>query len=480
MAESRFQSAPMPSWREGSKQKVLGADYNIYEPSPHLNDDFPTQLEFELSSSQAWMFGPMTRFYVEGTFQGKGATDATWVPLAAAEYDKLVVAPNWWDMLVKSIDVFNGNVKITTSDEAKYIAAHLNTYLYAMMDPLAKKLLCPEPASPGNGVPLKLKGWSSVAAEGTEWQNYAKLIFTESNIGFHYIPLHVFPFFQYCNYLVDNSTPVGLPMPNLDKITIRINFVEKPDGIFKRIGDNKKQYRFHLTKFDLMIEEARLSPAMEKSFFSKNNRIAYSGLTKVMRAENIQEGTTTYKCHIPAVPLPEGIFIFALNKNVISGNYSYQNNTDMNVFSPHNIKSFSFFYDGKPYAIREYNPGQINLPGIEVKSLVDHMIAPPFGMLQSDKELTLASVEEGAKNTPYPHVYVNLTNYGDKTRIVPLLNDGSILSKFGDIDINLTFGTGLVGKDLTYFLYMFYTDINTILDVKTNSFHSPYILKASQ
>jgi hypothetical protein len=481
MAETRFVSAPLPSWREGAKQKILGSDYNVYEPSPKLTDEFPSQLEFELSSNQAWMFGPMSRFFVEGVFQSKAPAAATWTPVTAAEYEKVVVIPNFWDALIKGIDVFNGNVKITTSDEAKYVVAHLNAYLYAMMDPLAKKLLCPELCHPGNGVPTKVKGWSAVEADGDEWQKYSKLIFTGGEINFHYIPLHVFPLYQQSNYLVDGNVPTSLPMPNLDKFTIRITFVDKQDGIFKAIGTNDKMYRFKLVKFDLMIEQARLSSAFEKSFFSKNQRIAYSGLTKIMRSETINAASTTYKCHIPSVPLPESIFIFALHKNILSGNYTYKTNTDLNVFVPHNIKSFSFFYDGKTYAIKEPNFGDVNLASMEVKSLIDHMYSPPFGMLQNDKLLTLASVHEGGINTPYPHVYINLTNFGDKTRIVPLLTDGSIVSKFGDIDINLTFASvGGSATNANYIVYLSYTDVNTILDVKTNSFYSPYILKASQ
>jgi hypothetical protein len=83
-----------------------------------------------------------------GNFETR-ATDADeWAPVEAAEAANVLLTPNWFEMLIKSIDVFHNNQRISASDEACFIPAHLNAMLYAYMEPTAKKLLCPQPEHP--------------------------------------------------------------------------------------------------------------------------------------------------------------------------------------------------------------------------------------------------------------------------------------------------------------------------------------------
>ena len=114
---------------------------------------------------------------------------------------------------------------------------------------------------------------------------------------------------------------------------------------------------------------------------------------------------------------------------------------------------------------------------MEVKQMIDHLAAPPFGVTMDHKKVTLDVIKNGGKNTPSPHVYINLCNFGDKARLVPLLNDGSVLAQNRDLDLNITFKTGGAVAGVTYFFYLFYTDINMIFDLKNKKFYSPYLNK---
>jgi hypothetical protein len=55
------------------------------------------------------------------------------------------------------------------------------------------------------------------------------------------------------------------------------------------------------------------------------------------------------------------------------------------------------------------------------------------------QKITIENIVNGGKNTPYPHVYINFCNYGNKSRILPVVDDGSILQKKQDLEVVLTF-----------------------------------------
>ncbi len=85
--------------------------------------------------------------------------------------------------------------------------------------------------------------------------------------------------------------------------------------------------------------------------------------------------------------------------------------------------------------------------------------------MNMDKDkINLNMIKDGFKNTPYPHVYINLTLPGDSSRLIPFLAEGNILQKNADLDLTFTFETGGAPQDLSYIIYLYYTDNNLTLD----------------
>ena len=475
MGDARLSFPEMSSaWRSGTRQHLLGSDYVTYEPTAHVEQQ-PSIVEFDIMSNQTFMFGPMSRFNMAGVFQGKTA-EGDWAPLVEADVSKVNVQPNFFPHMIKEIAVFHGNYKLSTSDESRHISPYTETFLNAYMDELGHKLLCPQACHPGNGVPTTKNGWS--VDGGKEWVAYGKTIFTGDTINFDYIPMHMFPFFQRANFLIDKNFPSPLPMPALGKLTIRISFNDKLDNIFKPKAAETRKFRFAFSSIQLMVEQARLSSNFERQFYTKKSLLPYSGVTKIMIGETIGTANLTHRTRFQDVPFPEGLFVFALPKKCMNGTYSWKDNTDWNIFSPHNIEKINFTYGGLTYYMKEPNMSMIENENMEVKQLIDHLASPPFGMTMDPKKLTLESVASGGSNTPYPHVYLNFCNYGsEKTRIIPLLNDGSVLAQNQDLDLTVEFKAAGATADVTYFFYIFFTDTNMILDMKTKTFYSPYIKK---
>jgi hypothetical protein len=466
------------AWKAGTKQHLLGSDYIIYDPIKPF-DDQPTTVEFEIISNQTLLFGPNTKFNFKLSIQEKeSATTGEWKDAKAVDNaESVVMQPNWMGHLIKEIAVFHANNKLYTTDEARYISPYLDTFLYHYMDELGKKLLCPQPCHPGNGTPKQIGSWL-YNADGKDWADYAKTVMTGKEISFDYIPLHLFPFFQRANFLVDNSFPSPLPMtPVIDKLLVRMSFTDKFDNIFKKKAGNNKLYRVVINSVKLLVEQARLSSSFERSLYAKKNLLPYAGVTKIMIAESIGATLLTHRARFQNVAFPEGLFVFALPQKCISGTYPYSENVDGNVFSPHNIEAIQLTYNGQSFYTKDPNISMVEDNYMEVKQMIDHLASPPFGVTMDQKRVSLYSIKSGAKNTPYPHVYLNLCNFGDKTRLVPLLNDGSVLSQNHDLDIIVNFKTGGATANVTYFFYLFYTDTNMILDLKNKKFYSPYLNK---
>ena len=479
MGDARLSFPDMSfAWRAGTKQHLLGSDFVTYDPVKPMEEK-PTTVEFELMSNQTFLFGPNTRFQFKVSIQEKESADAgEWTDATAADNaDKMVMQPNFLGHLIKEIAVFHANSKLFTTDEARYISPYVDTFLYNYMDELGKKLLCPQPSHPGNGTPSKKGGWNYDEA-GTEWAEYAKLILLGKEITFDYVPMHLFPFFQRANFLVDNSFPSPLPMtPSNDKLLVRMSFNDKFDNVFKKKTGNEKLYRVVINSIQLLVEHARLSPSFERSLNTRKSLLPYSGVTKIMIAESIGPGLLTHRARFQNVAFPEGLFVFALPQKCIAGTYPYSENTDGNVFSQHNIDAIQMTYNSQSLYTREPNISMVENDFMEIKQMIDHLASPPFGVTMDHKKVHLDTIRAGGKNTPYPHVYINLCNFGDKNRLVPLLNDGSVLAQNHDLDLTINFKTGGATANMTYFFYLFYTDINMILDLKNKKFYSPYLNK---
>jgi hypothetical protein len=70
-----------------------------------------------------------------------------------------------------------------------------------------------------------------------------------------------------------------------------------------------------------------------------------------------------------------------------------------------------------------------------------------------------------------------LCNFASKNRVTPVNKEGAIMTATENLDILLKFGTGGATDGVTYFIYLFYSDVNQILDMKTKQFSSPYLKK---
>ncbi len=101
------------------------------------------------------------------------------------------------------------------------------------------------------------------------------------------------------------------------------------------------------------------------------------------------------------------------------------------------------------------------------------MGAAPFGLDLDRDKLSLAC--HNGKTTPYPIAYINLCNLGDKTRIIPPENNGSIMLKKQDLDLLLTFGTGGSTTDVSYAMYIYWTTFNLVYDIAKNHFFNPFL-----
>ena len=437
-----------------------------------------TLYEFELPAKQAvYLFGSKSGFKVKGVFECKGtAAGATWDTIPAADYATMQLEPNWFDNIVKSVEVFHNNTSIKCHDVPRYADSWLNTYLYSVMDEDIKRFLFPEAGHPGRCVPSKLDTWKLEA--DSEWHKYSTHLLAKSSIVFRYVPMFTFPFYQQSNFGVDGE-PVAIPMSILNKMSISLQFKDKFDGMFRKVAASTKEYRFRIESIELVAQEARLNPTFERSYLSRTKPLYYRGVTKFGIAENIPAGVLQHRAQFPNIELPEGIFIFALPKSVTGGEFKYQNVSTENaakaIFANHNIDTVDMTYKDMPLAIKTPNLGDVRDHMMEISQFIDHMVKPPFGVLQNLKNITLESIKEGGEDSLFPHLYLCLCPSGVNTRLAGQGEEGKTSQKPGNLDLNLKFRS-MVGSatDVTYFFYAFYTDYCMVLDYRDKQFYPVY------
>jgi hypothetical protein len=204
--------------------------------------------------------------------------------------------------------------------------------------------------------------------------------------------------------------------------------------------------------------------------------LAFPGVTQLQLVESIPGGTASYKTSFQDICMPESLLIFCMNKQVASGTYSFAKSTKENVFLPHNINSVDLSFDGKRFSLKEPHLGNVGEDTTESKNLFDHLALPPFGVSLDQSTVTYAKLKEGGVDSAFPHIYIPLTHYGgDKSRLIPALDDGSCVSKRSDLDISLKFVMNNSTTDAVYVIYAVYTDVAIILDLKNKIFTSPYL-----
>jgi hypothetical protein len=267
-----------------------------------------------------------------------------------------------------------------------------------------------------------------------------------------------------------------VPMQNLGKLSIRFTFFDRQDHIFRKKAGNTKKYRFAFEAFDLILEEARLAPAFERTLLASKKQLAFPGVTRLQLVESIPGGTASYKTRFQDICMPESLLIFCVNKQVASGTYSFATSTKENVFLPHNIGSVDLSFDGKRFSLKEPHLGNVGDDSLDSKTLFDHLAVPPFGVNLDPAVATYAKLQEGGVNSAYPHIYIPLMHYGgDKSRLIPAMDDGSCVSKRADLDIFFKFVLNNSTADAVYIIYAIYTDVAIILDLKNKIFTSPYL-----
>jgi hypothetical protein len=486
--DQQFEFPPVEKWRQVKDKKVFATDYIVHTKNHFVGSELsPSLVEFVLKEEEVFAFGPQTRFRITGQFQIQKKDLGLYEACSEDDIAKVVCIPNWWEFLIKELDIFHGNTKVVSSDEGLFITPFVNAWKYAFMNEDQKKILCPEPCHPGYSVPTErsTKGWDKDA--GSEWTKYAKSIFLGPGKDFHFswIPLDTQPFFQNSNYFQDGQVQKVLPMPIMAPLLFRFNFIDNQDHLFKVTAvpdaEYKPKFRFLLKDFRLVGEHLRLYKPFQNSFLNKRHVVNYPGVTKLIQPVTIPQKSSTYKTKIQQIAMPEGLFIFALPRDVTSGNYSYSSNTDNDVFVKHNIQKINFTYGDESFYLSEPNIGMIRERIIESKIYTDLLLNPPFGMKMNKELITLANIHDGFDATPFPMVYVNLTNFGDKnSRIIPFLNDGSCLSKNNDFEITFTFTADGAPDAVVFFVCAYYTDYNLTLDLKKKGevlFNSPYVKK---
>ena len=478
----------IPDWRQqGGKQKVMGTNFIQIKPYYELQQP-PKVIEFELLDlDHYWAMGPNTRFRVKGVFQvmtpAKDETPAIpWANCTTDELDKVIVQPNWFESLFR-IEMFYGQNHISSSEEPPEIIPYLNAWKYNYMDKTQKKKLFPQDCHPAYGVPSKIGEWDMDNADGEWRKNYGPKIFTGKLIEFDFVPQNTPPFFQGSNYL--EHAPKIWPMPFLDRTTIQFIFTREMDSIFKKSIINEKMYRFILTDMSLVVEQLKLSNNLQFTLPpNKKGMLTYPGVTKITRYCEIPPSTNSFPVKLGSVFLPEGMFIFAVPKGVLKGKYMYDQNLDGNVFSKHNLRKVHFTFGGHSFFLDSIDVGDFCNDIIEKKLFYDYLTSPPFGMTMDQNKITQENIVSGGKNTPYPHVYINFCNYGNKSRILPVVDDGSILKNKRDLEVVLTFDEKGAPNNIVFYVVMFYTDNNLILNLpreKPNKmpvyFSSPYDIR---
>jgi len=384
----RLVHVDLPDWQRGTRQALLGTNITFVEPISKVTPE-PSQVDFELPREDHLLFGVLSKFRVKGVFQKQAANSADWVNMGAGDGAKVFLAPMWFEHLIKETSVFHENHKISSSTGSRHVTPFINAYLHHNMDPVAKKLLCPQAAHPAYCLPAANGKWSDDCAN---YETYYKAAFAGA-ITFDYTPMFTFPFFQNSNYLINDNVPRLLPVPMMGKIQIRFAFTDSQDHIFRKAdAADTTKYRFTFQDFSLVLEEARLNPRFDHQLKLSKKMLPFPGVTRILMTEHIPDSTASYMAKFQDIYLPEAIFIFCLNKSVASGMYKFSTDTGSNIFKDHNIASIMLSFDGKNFGLREPHMGNCTHDQLDSKSLFDKIAWPPFGVNQDVTHLSHAVV----------------------------------------------------------------------------------------
>ena len=461
------------SFRNAQKQHVHGAQF--LEVEPVVKSD--TQYEFEITGNEPLAFGVATGFRVEGKFEmlvpKAGEVEAHWAPLTKEQGKKISMVQNWFDHYIKnSIEVFHVNNNVTQDDVPPNITAGLNSFLLAHMHPDVKDMLCMEKCHPGHAVSHDHGNFKTAVGDNV-WTRYLDHI-CKDKIEFVYTPLNKWPFYQDCNYTHGEDGGFTIvPISQLGRLHVRVFFKEDSSVLFNKPQGHTYSYRFVLTKFTLLLKELRVSPSYSRSLNSMKGTITYRGLTKIGICENLTAANFSHRATIPNVHFPEGIFIYCINKKVISGTAVQQEMSIDGPFLQHNIATLDVHFNGQHFFIKQPTFGSLANLQLRREKYQKWKERGCMGFKFDPKIVTWEKHGVG-RDLAYDNVWVDFTEENKWTRLQTVPDNNFITNKMGDLTVILNFHVPEGATDASYIIIIYYTDYALNLDMKNKRFSAVY------
>lgn len=478
-SDRRFYFREPSSWRARTQKSGVHCEEYVLRPK---TTEINNQIEFEFPNDGPVAFGPMTGFVVRGVFERRTrATEAAvageWDLAPAADSANILLQPNWFEHLVKSVEVYHDNQKVSVHNTPKFADPYLHEYLFAYMDPLLKDCLFTEAQNPGHTCHANKVNWMTGAAatDASQFADYAKHVLGVTPVEFLFVPPFVFPFYQSPNFSAAEHLNV-LPMHQLGRMTVTLSFRDSFENVIAATtAEGKKHdYRFRLLNCDLQCQYARCSDQLHAALRRERRTLYFGGLTKRALAESPPAGTLSHRFSFADVPMPEGVFIFALPKGATTGIKKFQPE-DLG-YKQHGIHGVEVTVNDKRFYMKTPNPTNLKTHTMDRVHYFDHRVYPPFGVYQDTDLVSFERTLDGCKDTLHPHVYLSLVAVpgAGGIRKVPVGETGSVYKANVNLDIAVKFGTDGSPADVTYLCYIFYTDVNMRLDLGSRVFRSVY------
>jgi len=450
------------------------------------------QLDFNLKSERVILCGPSTRFVITFHIERKlpdekvdnKTVEHPWLPIPEAEAEteskKMMLIGGWIDYIIKSIDIYYNNTKLSTSNENKFIAAHMNRFIDAIQDKKTIATFAPQETHPYRlTYPLSAE---CISYTNKSWTEYAKHVLHD---GAHGCKFDFFPrnwlFMNGPNFIKDKGTPRALPFPIFGgtKLNIRLTFAEDWSTVFRVTAANTNLYRIRFSDVRLMALEAKCHLTLERNLFSNRKTLHFPGVTRLMQYIAISSANTTYNHRFNEVTIPHGVLVFAVNKKIANGSYAFSKDTSQNVFLDHRITHVDLAFNNERFFIREPNIGDQRNDLFDYERLMNMLHCTPFGLKPDEKALHIDYLKDGGRSaSAFPHIFLPLSHYstGPSSKMVPVNDDGSALSKRGHFDVQLKFLEAGANNEATYVFTLYHLDSNLAFDAKNKNWfnsHTP-------
>jgi hypothetical protein len=326
--------------------------------------------------------------------------------------------------------------------------------------------------SPGYSTTVD-KGYFKTTTGENAWTDYSAHI-CKDNIQFVYTPLNKWPFYQDCNYTegIDGGFTI-VPIAQLGRLQIRVFFKDDTSVLFSKQAGDTYEYRFTMTKFTLLLKELRVSPSYNRQLASMKGNIYYRGLTKIGICENLTPANFTHRATIPNIHFPEGIFIYCIDKRIISGTATHQQLSIDGPFMEHNIKSLDIHFNGQHFFVKQPTFGTLDCLQLQREKYYKWKKNGCMGFRFDPKKINWHRQGKG-NDLAYPNVWVDFCEHANDSRLQVLQDNTYITNKMADLTVILNFHVPHGATDASYILLIYYTDYTLILDMKTKRFSAVY------